>query len=85
MSSSITVSVTSNSRRSGGRPDERSAAATTSTISRLLNCTGDMFTATLAAPGQAAASAQACCNTHSPRAVISPISSARGMNSLGGT
>ena len=52
---------------------------------RLLNCAGERLTATIsiARPGRRQ-SAQAWRSTHSPIGTIRPISSASGMNSLGG-
>ena len=50
----------------------------------LLNCTGETLTARRISPGQEAASLQAVVSTHSPSWLISPVSSAIGMNSAGG-
>ena len=49
----------------------------------LRNCTAETLTAIFMSSGQVAASAQACRSTHSPIALIRPVSSATGMKSAG--
>ena len=82
--SSSTVSVISISSRAGVRPEFFSAERMTSNSSACLNWTGDTLTATFISAGQRIASAQARRITHSPSGMISPVSSARGMNRSGG-
>ena len=84
LSCSSTDSVISSSSRSGGRPDAASACSTTSIRSRLI-CSGERLIATLTGADQRAACVQARRSAHSPSSEISPISSARAMNSAGGT
>ena len=62
-----------------------SARAITAVMSSRRNWTGERFTATRTSCGQVMHSAQARRNTHSPISTMSPISSATGMNSDGGT
>ena len=50
-----------------------------------MNCAGDRFTAICSGTCHDAASRQASRNIHSPISTISPLSSASGMKSLGGT
>ena len=80
-----TASVISSSSRLADSPEAASAAVTFSASVALLNCTGETLTARRMPFGQDAASAQAVDSTHSPISLISPVSSAIGMNSAGET
>jgi hypothetical protein len=50
-----------------------------------VNCTGERLTATFRSPGHWAALRQASISAHLPSGTMSPLSSATGMNTAGGT
>ena len=81
----IAVSVTSSSSRDGLMPVLTIVSRTMPTKSLVMNCTGEMLTATKqlrrAGDGHLL---QALRSTHSPIGPIMPVSSAIGMNSIGG-
>ena len=77
------LSVISSSSRCGANPEVVSACRITAGRLGVMNCLGDMFTATLRSSGQAAAWRQDSRITHSPMGTMSPVSSASGMNSAG--
>src|ERR1700692_1777016 len=83
--SSNTDSVISSSRRDAGSPDEAKALITVETRVPLENCKGDKFTETQIPSVHSIACVQACRKAHSPSWTISPISSATGIHSEGGT
>jgi hypothetical protein len=83
LSLSRTVSVISNSRRSGANPEAASALTNVCGSAGLRNWAGERLTAILRSAGHCAAVAQACRMTHSPMGTINPVSSARGMNEAG--
>jgi len=79
-----TDSVISSSSRLASTPDEASALITSCVRLRELNCTGERLTATRMWRGHLAAWASAWRSAHSPMGTMRPVSSASGMNSLGG-
>ncbi len=81
----IAVSVTSRQSRSGASPLSPSAIFTSSTNIGSRSWTGETLTETTRSSDHAAACRQARSSTQRPRSTISPVDSASGMNSSGGT
>ena len=88
-SRSSRLSVISSTSADAGTPCRRSAARTSSTNPVVRNCRADTLTLTYGVRPDSrvrrAAAASDWTSTHAPSGTISPLSSARSMNSPGGT